>query len=95
MLSHLNIKAVLASSGNGTGGSCALEYLLSVEFHGRKRVKSIKDKVHALILANAGRVEVGSVDPDLAVDPLQACLVLADEGVWNKFGGQQVEVYAT
>lgn len=80
---------------NPAGGLYELEYLLSVESHSRERVKPTKHKVHALALVSGVRFETCGVDPGLAMDPLQACLVLADEGIWNNFGRQQIEVYAT
>lgn len=45
-------------------------------------------------MAGGGGFERCGIDPGLVVDPLEVCLILADEGVWNKFGRQQVKVDA-
>lgn len=69
---------------------------MSIELHRRKGVEAVKDQVDACILPSGGGlcVEGRTIHPSLAVNPLQANFILAEKGIRDSPGRQEVEVDA-
>ena len=72
-----------------------LENLAPIELHSGECVQPFEHHIYELMLVRGLELESGLVGPSLAVHPLDICFILANEGVGNGFGRQQIQVDAT